>query len=151
MNRNKINFRGYRLKIILIITLMSQSSTVFALGDHCWVDFYEYAQYIGKKIRLHGPIALPNLRKIEGENWEARIDSLVVGPKAKVIIYENLNYKLTLTEMAKYPVLMKSLGITEDDIKLDSELIFSPNNKSHHLGEFNFHKKTKSLKIECER
>ncbi|WP_419635988.1 hypothetical protein, partial [Thiolapillus sp.] len=89
------------------------------------------------------------LGNVKGENWSERIDSIVVGPKAKVTVYENINYKLTLTEMSKFPVLMRSLGITEEDIKEDSELIFGPNSMIHHLGEYNFHKKTKSLKVDC--
>lgn len=149
MNRIHIMSRRYRFMFVVSILLLAHSNAASALGKPCWVDFYEYAQYIGEHVRLHGPLSLPNLKNVEGQNWDSRIDSLIVGPKAKVTIYENPNYKLTLTEMSKHPVLMKSLGITKNDIKLESELIFGPNIKSHHLGEFNFHKKTRSLKIEC--
>ena len=150
MNRIQLMFLRSRLMFVVIILLLGNSTAATALGKPCWVDFYENAQYIGDHIRLHGPLSLPNLSNVEGQDWDARFDSLIVGPKAKVTIYENPNYKLTLTEMAKHPVLMKSLGITEKDIKLESELIFGPNIQSHHLGEFNFHKKTRSLKIECQ-
>ena len=51
--------------------------------------------------------------------------------------------------MSQYPVLMRSLGITEEDIKQDSELIFNAKEMVHHLGQYNFHKKTKSLKVDC--
>jgi hypothetical protein len=140
--------RRYRFLFISIL-LLGQSTAVTAMGKPCWVDFYEYAQYLGAHVRLHGPLSLSNLKDVDGQNWDSRIDSLKVGPKAKVIIFEHPAYKLTLTEMAKHPVLMKSLGITEEDIKLESELIFGANEKSHHLGEFNFHQKTRSIKIEC--
>jgi len=131
------------------VLLLMQAPLAQAKQSGCWADFYEYAQYIGKKIRLHGPTGLNKLNNIEGENWESRIDSIVVGPEAKVTLYENINFKLTLTEMSKHPDLMKSLGITQKEIRQESELIFHPNTKINHLGVYNFHKKAKSLKIEC--
>ncbi len=141
--------RANRAIPLIILALLGQSPAALAKNTDCWADFYEYAQFIGDHFRIQGPKELPNLRNVNGENWESRIDSIIVGPKARVTIYENINYKLTLTEMAKYPVLMKSLGITEKDIREDSELIFDAKSKPHHLGEYNFHKKTKSLKVQC--
>jgi hypothetical protein len=149
MNSIHSTFRGIKLMLLIILSLLGQSSLAYAKNTDCWADFYEYAQFIGDHFRIQGPKEIPNLRNVNGENWESRIDSIIVGPKARVIIFENIDYKLTLTEMAKYPVLMNSLGITEKDIKEDSELIFDSESKPHHLGEYNFHKKTKSLKVQC--
>jgi hypothetical protein len=72
-----------------------------------------------------------------------------VGPKAKLVIFENINFKLTLKEMAKYPELLRALGFTEQDVKEDSELIFGANANIHDLSDFNFHNKIRSLKIDC--
>lgn len=115
----------------------------------CWADFYEFSNYIGPVIRIEGPAELPNLLNVQGSNWEAKIDSMVVGPNARVWLYENPNFKLTLSEMANYPELMKALGITKEDVNKEFELMLNPEEKIHHLGEFNFHKKTKSIKVEC--
>ncbi len=149
MNSIHSLFRGIKLIPLIILALLGQNSTANAANTDCWADFFEYAQFIGDHFKIKGPKSLPNLRKVNGHNWESRIDSIIVGPKARVIIFENPNYKLTLTEMSKHPILMKSLGITEQDIREDSELIFDAHSKPHHLGEYNFHKKTKSLKVEC--
>ncbi len=135
--------------IFLSLWMIGQSSTVTAKQGDCWVDLYEYAEYIGDHIRINGPREFANLRSINGENWELRIDSLKVGPGAHITIFENTNFKLTLTEMAKHPDLMKSLGITEEEIRQESELFFKPNARVNHLGIYNFHKKTKSMKVEC--
>lgn len=134
---------------LLIAWMLGPSQTAVAKENECWVDVYEYAEFIGDHIRLEGPLKLANLRDVKGQNWERRIDSLIVGPKAKVTLYENANFKLTLTEMAKHPDLMKSLGISEQEILNESELTFTPNQKINHLGVYNFHKKAKSLKIKC--
>jgi hypothetical protein len=149
MNKIHKMFRSYKLLVVAMLILLGQSPGAFAKDNGCWAEFYEYAQFIGEKLRLDGPLKLPNLKNVDGHNWDSRIDSVVVGPKARVIIYENLNFKLTLTEMSKYPGLMRSLGITEEDIRQDSEIILAPKSMTHHLGEYNFHKKTRSLKIEC--
>lgn len=149
MKRQQMVFRDYKLVLISILLLFGQNSIAYAKDNGCWAEFFEYAQYIGDNFRLDGPVQLANLRNVNGENWDLRIDSLVVGPNAKVTVFENVSYKLTLTEMANYPVLMRSLGITEQDIKEDSELIFNPKAMVHHLGEYNFHKKIRSLKIDC--
>ncbi len=149
MNRINNLIRTPKLALILVVMLFAQSPAAFAKDNGCWAEFYEFAQMIGDKFRVEGPAKLSNLKNVEGENWDSRIDSIVVGPKAEVTVYENINFKLTLTEMAKYPVLMRSLGISEKDIKQDSELIFSSGEMVRHLGQFNFHKKTKSLKVDC--
>lgn len=149
MDRINLMCRRCRFVFVSILLLLGHSATATALGKPCWAEFYEYAQYLGAQVRLQGPLSLANLKDVDGKNWDSRIDSLKVGPKAKVTIFEHPNFKLTLTEMAKHPVLMESLGITEEDIRLESELIFGPDEKSHHLGEFNFHQKTRSIKIEC--
>ena len=149
MNRiNTVSSKGPWV-MFLLLWILGLNSIAVAKQEDCWVDLYEYAEYIGENIRIKGPLGLANLRSVNGENWEARIDSLIVGSGARVTIFEHTNYKLTLTEMAKHPELMKSLGITEKEIREESELIFKPNARVNHLGVYNFHKKTKSLKIEC--
>lgn len=150
MNNFKTTITKARWCFISIILVMLQINVAEAKKKDCWVDFYEFAQYVGDSIRVEGPVDLPDLSNIKGDNWSSRIDSLVVGPNTKVILYKNLDFKLTLTEMAKYPDLMRSLGITEEDIRLDSELIFSEKSKIKHLGAYNFHKLTKSIKVSCE-
>jgi Beta/Gamma crystallin len=145
MNRIKL-FKEF----FLILALFNMASAVYAEDSECWVEFYDASQYTGKSFRLQGPAQLANLNNVNGESWDKRIDSLKTGSKTKVTVFENPNFKLTLTEMAQYPELMRSLGVTEQDIKEDSELIFIGNEKIHDLSDFNFHKKVRSLKVECE-
>lgn len=136
-------------RLIGVFLALTCSSTASALGSRCYVDVYEYAEYVGAHIRIEGPTKLRNLRSVNGENWDSRIDSLIVGPNARVRVYENPNYKMTLSEISKHPDLMRALGITAKDVSQESELEFGPNEKIHHLGEYNFHRKTRSIKIDC--
>lgn len=150
MNHIKLIVKTAKSLAALMI-LASAVSTAHAKDEECWVDFYQNSQYSGKHLHLEGPVQLENLRNVHGENWELHIDSLKVGPKAKVTIYENTNFKLTLKEMEKYPELLKSLGLTEKDAQEDKELIFIANSRIHDLSDFNFRNRIRSLKIDCEK
>ncbi len=148
MNRIKLLLGTIKTAAVAFAVLGSVSVS-YAKDKDCWAEFFEDSQYKGAHLRLEGPIQLENLHSVQGENWEKRTGSLKVGPKAKVTVFENINFKLTLKEMGKYPELLNSLGLTEEDAKEDSELIFDENSKIHDLSDFNFRNKIKSLKIEC--
>lgn len=139
--------------VLVSLLILGSISTAYANDKFkdCWADFFYDSQYAGKHFRLEGPVQLENLRNVQGENWELKISSLKVGPKANVSVYENTNFKLTLKEMEKYPDLLKSLGLTEKDAMEDKELIFRPNSVVHDLSDFNFRNKIRSLKINCDK
>lgn len=124
-------------------------SPAYAVDKGCWVDLYDQPSYKGKHARITGPEKLKNLDNVAGSNWDKKIESLKVGPKALVTVYENRNFKLTLKEIANHPVLMESLGITAQDVLEDSELIFRSGVNVHNFGEFRFNHKIRSLKLEC--
>jgi hypothetical protein len=147
---NRIQLTLHRFKpSFLLIALLALAANAVAGDKDCWADFFEGAQYKGKHFQLAGPAQLEKLDNVNGENWSSRIGSLKVGPKATVTVYENVDFKLTTNDMAKSPGLMRSWGITEKDIKEESELVFHPNSMIHDLSDFNFHEKVKSLKIKC--
>ena len=135
--------------VIISLSIFALFQIAHAEDKDCWGDFYEESDYAGKHIRIQGPASLENLDKVDGDDWNKRIHSLKVGPKAKVTVYQNPKFALSLTEMAKNPEQMQALGITEQDIKEDSQLIFTENSSIHDLGDFAFHKKIRSLKVEC--
>ncbi len=150
MKQIKYIFHGF--KTLLILTLLfGYSTAVSAKSNDCWADFFENAQFKGEHFRLKGPAQKKSLSKVNNENWDKKIESILIGPKATVTVYENKNFKLTLKEMVNYPVLMKSLGISKQDILEDSEIILHPNSKVHSFGEYNFYHKIRSLKVECAK
>ena len=148
MNLIKLVTRIFKT-IFIVSAWLGGVSSAYAGDENCWAEFFQNSDYAGPHFRLAGPVEFDNLQNVNGENWALRIDSLKVGPKAKLVIFENINFKLTLKEMAKYPDLMRALGYTEQDVKEDSELIFGANANIHDLSDFNFHHKIRSLKIDC--
>lgn len=149
MNRTKLIVKTAKT-MVSILFFWSTMLTAYAKDQECWAEFFQDSQYAGKQFRLEGPVQMENLRNVNGENWESRIESLKVGPKAIVTVFENTNFKLTLKEMEKYPDLLRSLGLTEKDAMEDKELIFIANSRIHDLSDFNFRNKIRSLKIDCE-
>ncbi len=141
-------FHRFKKHLILIV-LISFSSSIYAKNNDCWIDFYGNPSYKGEHFRLGGPAQLKNLVKVKGQNWDKKIESLIVGPSATLTVFENKNFKLTLTEMSNHPVLMESLGITKQDILEDSEIIFRANAKVDNFGDYNFYHKIRSLRVEC--
>jgi hypothetical protein len=148
MNRIRLVFPRFTALFVAML-LSSMALNIYAAEKDCWVNFFEEADYAGKRLHIDGPAQLENLAKMGGENWDKRIHSIKVGPKAKVTVYQNPRFELTLTEMAKKPDFMSAWGITEQDIKEDTELLFNANDTIHDLGDFNFHKKIRSLKVDC--
>lgn len=146
---NRIQSVFHRFRTVFVMLVLLQGSVAYAVVEGCWADFYEVSQYTGKHFLVQGPVQLANLTDINGENWDSRIDSLKVGPKAKVVVYENPDFKLSTAEMAEHPDLMNSMGVTIKDIKEDSELIFIANAMIHDLSDFQFHHKIRSLKVDC--
>jgi hypothetical protein len=151
MKRIKPKSAFCNLKIVsLLVLLLGQGLNALAKDQDCRVDFFEGAQYKGEHFQLAGPVQLKNLKDVNGTNWDSRIDSLKVGSGATLTVFENPDFRLSSTEMANHPELMKSWGITEKDVKEESELVFHPNSMIHDLSDFNFHQKIKSLKIACK-
>lgn len=146
MNHIRLIFRSFKTVFFVMLLL---ASIAYAEDKECWGDFFEEAQYAGKHLLIQGPAKLENLNHVNDENWDQRIHSIKVGPKAKITVFQNPRFELTLTAMAKKPDFMHAWGITEQDIKEDSELIFNENAMVHDLGDFGFHKKIRSLKVEC--
>ncbi len=147
---NRVNPLFNNLKKLLTLTfVLCWSVQSSAENKDCWADFFEESQYGGKHLMVEGPAQYESLATVKGENWDKRIHSIKIGPKAKVTVFQNPRFELTLTEMAKKPDFMSAWGITEQDIKEDSELIFTGQEMIHDMGDFNFHKKIRSFKVEC--
>lgn len=137
------------LPVFAFMLLMSAVTSATAEDKDCWADFFEESEYGGKHFLQKGSANLENLKQVNGEDWNQRIHSIKVGPKTKVTVYQCPQFELPLTEMAKKPELMQAWGITEQDVKENSLLIFTGAEQIHDLGDFNFHKKVRSLKVEC--
>ncbi len=132
---------------VLLAGLLALAGNVRAAGD-CWLDVYDKTNFEGAHVRIDGPAELPNLGKLQGQDWGNRIDSLIVGPKAQVIAFRKEDFKEDQSGLPYHSDAIKNWG-GDASTYSDLEISFTPGQKEHHLGELNYHQNINSLKIKC--
>jgi hypothetical protein len=61
-------------------------------SEGCWARLYDGQNYAGDVLTVVGPSDMPNMRTAFGTDWSGSFDSVQVGPKATVTVYDNENY-----------------------------------------------------------
>jgi hypothetical protein len=57
------------------------------------VKFFDKKNFQGDSLFLSGPVNLPRLIGPFGYDWENKVRSVKVGPKANLTIFDNHNYR----------------------------------------------------------
>ncbi len=130
----------------LLLTGIALTATAHA-GD-CWLDIYDKPDFGGAHVRIEGPAELPSLANLNNENWDERIESLTVGPKAQVKAYRKDRFKEESKGLTYHGEAIKSWGEKPESYS-DQEISFGEGRKEHHLGDTGFHRAINSLKIKC--
>lgn len=84
------------------------------LGNGCWARLYDGGNYTGSQYVLVGPVDIPAMR--DGLGLNEKYDSVVVGPKATLTVYDNVNYRdkaATLKSASRTPDLDDKMGAFE--------------------------------------
>lgn len=133
----------------LCAVLVCSVSTQTRAAEDCWLDIFDKTDFQGKHARISGPADLPNLRQIDGSDWSNRIESLVVGNKARVTVFRHENYREAEQGPAYHGEAIKAWGEKPESYS-DQEMSFGPGKKEHHLGELRFHQAINSLILRCQ-
>jgi hypothetical protein len=75
------------------ILLVPVQITDPALASGCWVQFYSQRNFQGDMATLVGPAEVQSLDKGAARELKREIDSLSVGPKATLEVYEHAMFK----------------------------------------------------------
>lgn len=59
----------------------------------CWAKFYDDENYSGDNLTLLGPVDMADMTGPFGVDWKGKISSVETGPKARVLVYDNENFK----------------------------------------------------------
>ena len=84
-----------------------------ALEAGCWAQFYDERNFKGDMLTVVGPTNIGSQDKGSGRQFKKSIDSLVLGPKATLKVYEHQMFKDRSVEFApnsKEAGLIKKLG-----------------------------------------
>lgn len=77
----------------LIILAPTEVRTDPTLARGCWVRLFPQPGFKGEDdLTVAGPLELPALHTPVGVDWKHRTQSLLVGPKATVTVYESPKY-----------------------------------------------------------
>ncbi len=101
----------------------------------CWVTIYDGKQFEPPGARLEGPTFLEepetgpvvtlDLRDVGGQDFIDRIDSLIVGPRARITVYAEPTYS-------------------------GDRVSFGPGEKVPDLAAHNFANRIRSIKVQCD-
>ncbi len=84
-----------------------------ALEGGCWAQFYDERNFKGDIMTLVGPAEIGSADKGSGRQFKRNIDSLVLGPKATLKVFEHQMFRDKSVDFApnsKEPGLVKRLG-----------------------------------------
>lgn len=68
-----------------------------AMRQGCWARIYDGENFKGDALTLVGPVALSDLQGPFGLNWDDRVKSIETGKKAKVMVYDNEDFRDPVT------------------------------------------------------
>jgi hypothetical protein len=100
----------------LIIIAPTEVRTDPTLAKGCWVRLFPEPDFKGvDDLTIAGPITLPSLHTPVGTDWKHKTESVLVGPKATVTVYESQSYRdkaATLQPGTREAQLRKNLKFT---------------------------------------
>lgn len=76
---------------LIVLVPMAVLTPTFANG--CWVRLHDATDFKGNQLSLVGPVDMPNMRTAFGTDWSGQFDSIEVGPKATLTVYDNENFQ----------------------------------------------------------
>lgn len=79
--------KGYALMVVPVNIVTDDR-----LANGCWARVYENPQFGGNVLTLVGPVDVPDLARTAVSDWNGA-DSVVTGPKARVTVYDEENYR----------------------------------------------------------
>ncbi|QYF92360.1 peptidase inhibitor family I36 protein [Massilia sp. PAMC28688] len=88
-----------------------------AAKSGCWARIYSGANYSGDTMTLTGPLAIADMSGPYGLDWDDKVDSVVVGPKATLTVYDNESFRDQVAVFGpgrSVPDISKPLGFFDE-------------------------------------
>lgn len=106
--------------------VIASNVDIQSVDKNCWVDLFNESKFDvdHSHIRMLGPLQSATLENVAGQNWNNEIQSLIVGPNAKVYAYKNRDFS-------------------------GPEIVFAQNQRVSELSELDMSDDFESLKIQC--
>lgn len=79
--------------VVLMLVPVDVAAKDSTTKSGCWVRIYDGENYMGDSLTLAGPVSLADMSGPFGLNWDDRVNSVQVGPKASMTVYDNEGYR----------------------------------------------------------
>jgi len=109
-------------ELVLLLVPVEVSSATMQGG--CWANLYDQRDFKGEVVTMAGPVMVAATDKATGRYLRRNIDSLQIGPKATLTVFEHRMFKdrsVSFAPNSKEPGLIKKLGFSGriESLKLD--------------------------------
>lgn len=101
--------------LMLVPTAIATKDNSMKRG--CWARIYSGANYSGDTLTLSGPLSIADMSGPFGLNWDDKVDSIELGPKANLIVFDNEDFKDQIAQFKpgqKVPNISKALGFFDE-------------------------------------
>lgn len=105
----------------------------------CWAKFYDDQNYKGDNLTLLGPVDMADMTGPFKIDWKGKISSVETGPKARVLVYDNENFKdlvATFKPGQKSPDVSKKMGFFDEfsSVKIACDNVKASDATKHEAG-----------------
>lgn len=88
-----------------------------SMRSGCWAKIYSATNYSGDTLTLTGPLSIADMSGPYGLNWDDKVDSIELGPKATLTVFDNEQYRDQVAQFKpsqKVPDISKKLGFFDE-------------------------------------
>ncbi|WP_181373268.1 beta/gamma crystallin domain-containing protein [Massilia glaciei] len=88
-----------------------------SMRSGCWARIHSANNYAGDTLVLTGPLSLADMSGPFGLNWDDRVDSVEMGPKATLTVYDNERFEDLVGQFKpgqKVPDISKKMGFFDE-------------------------------------
>lgn len=84
---------GKAPEMVFMLVPIAVAAKDNSMKSGCWARIYSGPNYTGDTLTLTGPVSLADMSGPFGLNWDDKVDSLEMGPKATLTVFDNEGFR----------------------------------------------------------
>lgn len=84
---------GKAPEMVFMLVPIAVATKDNSMKSGCWARIYSGTNYTGDTMTLTGPVSLADMSGPFGLNWDDKVDSLEMGPKATLTVFDNEGFR----------------------------------------------------------
>ena len=103
--------------VVLMLVPTAVANRDNSMKRGCWARIYSGTNYSGDTLTLSGPLSVADMSGPFGLNWDDKVDSIELGPKASLTVFDNEGFKDQVAQFKpgqKVPNISKALGFFDE-------------------------------------